>query len=170
MEREYTTVRLTAEDLNGFRFQKVEEDERESRIRSIKRVRNKNLIMELVVFLIGFVIGVYCLEVGSTAWGMIGSLVAVCMICAMGMTGYTWHYNSRLFRSSAWQQIEVELCEKLPEEKEYLYKAEGANSVHYFYPVTGRDIHTGYQSKIYVGKEDYDNFKKGSVILVKITL
>lgn len=170
MEREYKTVRLTQEDKKGFHFQEVQDEERAKQICSLGKVRNRYLIGEGIVFAIGSVTGLGCLYKGKTAWGMIGCLVAVCMICAVLMTLYLWGYNVKVFRSSGWMEIRIELCGKLPVEKEYSMQTEGVNTLYTFYPVTGKDVQTGYISKVYIGREEYEGFETGKIINVRFNM
>lgn len=169
MERYYKSIKLTNEDLNGFYFLEIQESSRKHLLKENKAKRNRYLMIEIILLFLCAGIENYFF-IGSSAIEMIVWITEICIIAAFFLTCYLWVVNNKILLNQNLKEIEIQLIEKLEKETELETGLNNPGVLHLYYPIIGKDIHTGYQSRVYIDKETYDKLEKGNIVKIKVNI
>lgn len=98
-----------------------------------------------------------------------GSDIFVCLyyvivIFIAGACVLTENANIRQLRKKQVLQYDVVLVQKQPVIETESYGAENIRDTKRFYPILGRDVHSGYESTCFLSEEDYKKREIGDTI------
>ena len=105
----------------------------------------------------------------STVFNFDGSDIFVCLyyvivIFIAGACVLTENANIRQLRKKQVLQYDVVLVQKQPVIETEAYGAENIRDTKRFYPILGRDVHSGYESTCFLSEEDYKKREIGDTI------
>ncbi|RHA89003.1 hypothetical protein DW914_08275 [Roseburia inulinivorans] len=105
----------------------------------------------------------------STFFNFDGSDIFVCLyyvivIFIAGACVLTENANIRQLRKKQVLQYDVVLVQKQPVIETESYGAENIRDTKRFYPILGRDVHSGYESTCFLSEEDYKKREIGDTI------
>lgn len=166
MDRNYTKVFLTEEDKDKLFFIPVTDSERINGIKNLKNKVKKHILAEGVIAVICMIIVILCSEnfmakAGIWLAAMIG-LVFMVAVIVLEMIAY--RSNIKVWKKKALKKVEVSIEKKFPVERETVHRFDEPDELRKFYPIEGKDIRTGYITKIYITKEDYENIPVGGIV------
>lgn len=123
-------------------------------------------MIAFVALLIGMVV--------STFFNFDGSDIFVCLYyvivifiagaCVLTENLLTENANIRQLRKKQVLQYDVVLVQKQPVIETESYGAENIRDTKRFYPILGRDVHSGYESTCFLSEEDYKKREIGDTI------
>ena len=151
----------TAEDEQGFTFRQINDEDAAVELRARRKKRNRWVLIAFVALLIGMVV--------STFFNFDGSDIFVCLyyvivIFIAGACVLTENANIRQLRKKQVLQYDVVLVQKQPVIETESYGAENIRDTKRFYPILGRDVHSGYESTCFLSEEDYKKREIGDTI------
>ena len=161
MVLDHTKVVYTAEDEQGFTFRQINDEDAAVELRARRKKRNRWVLIAFVALLIGMVV--------STFFNFDGSDIFVCLyyvivIFIAGACVLTENANIRQLRKKQVLQHDVVLVQKQPVIETESYGAENIRDTKRFYPILGRDVHSGYESTCFLSEEDYKKREIGDTI------
>ena len=166
MIRDYTELILTEEDKKNLYFISLSDKEQDDGIWKMKKKLRKHVLSEgLLAFLcmsVAFIFSENYMD-KDAIWfaAMIG---LVFMMLLIGLELIVYRSNIKLWKKKGIKKIEIVIQKKLPVEKEIVQRYDEPNDLQQFFPVEGKDIHTGYVSKIYISRKDYKNVPVGGIV------
>lgn len=130
-------------------------------LRARRKKRNRWVLIAFVALLIGMVV--------STFFNFDWSDIFVCLyyvivIFIAGACVLTENANIRQLRKKQVLQYDVVLVQKQPVIETESYGAENIRDTKRFYPILGRDVHSGYESTCFLSEEDYKKREIGDTI------
>ena len=161
MVLDHTKVVYTAEDEQGFTFRQINDEDAAVELRARRKKRYRWVLIAFVALLIGMVV--------STFFNFDGSDIFVCLyyvivIFIAGACVLTENANIRQLRKKQVLQHDVVLVQKQPVIETESYGAENIRDTKRFYPILGRDVHSGYESACFLSEEDYKKREIGDTI------
>jgi len=161
MVLDHTKVVYTAEDEQGFTFRQINDEDAAVELRARRKKRNRWVLIAFVALFIGMVV--------STFFNFDGSDIFVCLyyvivIFIAGACVLTENANIRQLRKKQVLQHDVVLVQKQPVIETESYGAENIRDTKRFYPILGRDVHSGYESTCFLSEEDYKKREIGDMI------
>ena len=161
MVLDHTKVVYTAEDEQGFTFRQINDEDAAVELRARRKKRNRWVLIAFAALLIGMVV--------STFFNFDGSDIFVCLyyvivIFIAGACVLTENANIRQLRKKQVLQYDVVLVQKQPVIETESYGAENIRDTKRFYPILGRDVHSGYESTCFLSEEDYKKREIGDTI------
>lgn len=161
MVLDHTKVVYTAEDEQGFTFRQINDEDVAVELRARRKKRNRWVLIAFVALLIGMVV--------STFFNFDWSDIFVCLyyvivIFIAGACVLTENANIRQLRKKQVLQYDVVLVQKQPVIETESYGAENIRDTKRFYPILGRDVHSGYESTRFLSEEDYKKREIGDTI------
>lgn len=161
MVLDHTKVVYTAEDEQGFTFRQINDEDVAVELRARRKKRNRWVLIAFVALLIGMVV--------STFFNFDWSDIFVCLyyvivIFIAGACVLTENANIRQLRKKQVLQYDVVLVQKQPVIETESYGAENIRDTKRFYPILGRDVHSGYESTCFLSEEDYKKREIGDTI------
>lgn len=151
MIREYKTVKLTEEDKKYFAIKKYSKESNKARLKATKAKSNKQLCT-ITLFSLPAVWGI--------VWQKSDTIKYISLLCLSAIVFLLVIYIYMRYANihnviEKGNYIEVVVLEKLEIEPEYEYGMDGLSSIHYFYPVKGKDTESGYESVCYISPQSY---------------
>ena len=114
-------------------------------LRARRKKRNRWVLIAFVALLIGMVV--------STFFNFDGSDIFVCL-----------YYVIVIFIAGACVLTENANIRQLRKKQMLQYGAENIRDTKRFYPILGRDVHSGYESTCFLSEEDYKKREIGDTI------
>lgn len=161
MVLDHTKVVYTAEDEQGFTFRQINDEDAAGELRTRKRKRNRWLLIAFVALFIGMIVSNFFNFDGSDIFAYIYYVIVIFVAGACVMTE---NANIRQLRKKHILQYDVILVQKHPVIESESYGAENIRDTKRFYPILGRDVHSGYESTCFVSEEDYKKKEIGDTI------
>jgi len=161
MVLDHTKVVYTAEDEQGFTFRQINDEDAAGELRTRKRKRNRWLLIAFVALFIGMIVSNFFNFDGSDIFAYIYYVIVIFVAGACVMTE---NANIRQLRKKHVLQYDVILVQKHPVIESESYGAENIRNTKRFYPILGRDVHSGYESTCFVSEEDYKKKEIGDTI------
>ena len=161
MVLDHTKVVYTAEDEQGFTFRQINDEDAAGELRTRKRKRNRWLLLAFVALFIGMIVSNFFNFDGSDIFAYIYYVIVIFVAGACVMTE---NANIRQLRKKHILQYDVILVQKHPVIESESYGAENIRDTKRFYPILGRDVHSGYESTCFVSEEDYKKKEIGDTI------
>lgn len=119
------------------------------------------VLIAFVALLIGMVVSIFF----NFDWSDIFvCLYYVIVIFIAGACVLTENANIRQLRKKQVLQYDVVLVQKQPVIETESYGAENIRDTKRFYPILGRDVHSGYESTCFLSEEDYKKREIGDTI------
>ena len=138
MVLDHTKVVYTAEDEQGFTFRQINDEDAAVELRARRKKRNR--------------------------WVLIAFVALLIVIFIAGACVLTENANIRQLRKKQVLQYDVVLVQKQPVIETESYGAENIRDTKRFYPILGRDVHSGYESTCFLSEEDYKKREIGDTI------
>lgn len=157
MERNYKTILYTEEDEKRICFRILPGKEKEKAASFVRKKRKKYFIIFVILLVPSLIIQTFCKN-GTVQY--ILTLYDICILFLLGLNMYSCHLKMKNIKKREMLYCEIELLKKLPVETQTEYNYQGPNQQHYYYPVIGKDVVTGYETKYYIEEEQY---KKSNV-------
>ena len=148
MVLDHTKVVYTAEDEQGFTFRQINDEDAAVELRARRKKRNRWVLIAFVALLIDIFVCLYY----------------VIVIFIAGACVLTENANIRQLRKKQVLQYDVVLVQKQPVIETESYGAENIRDTKRFYPILGRDVHSGYESTCFLSEEDYKKREIGDTI------
>lgn len=161
MVLDHTKVVYTAEDEQGFTFRQINDEDAAVELRTRRKKRNRWVLIAFVALLIGMVVSIFFNFDGSDIFVC---LYYVIVIFIAGACVLTENANIRQLRKKQVLQYDVVLVQKQPVIETESYGAENIRDTKRFYPILGRDVHSGYESTCFLSEEDYKKREIGDTI------
>ena len=161
MVLDHTKVVYTAEDEQGFTFRQINDEDAAGELRTRKRKRNRWLLIAFVALFIGMIVSNFFNFDGSDIFAYIYYVIVIFVAGACVMTE---NANIRQLRKKHILQYDVILVQKHPVIESESYGAENIRDTKRFYPILGRDVHSGYESTCFVSEKDYKKKEIGDTI------
>lgn len=161
MVLDHTKVVYTAEDEQGFTFRQINDEDVAVELRARRKKRNRWVLIAFVALLIGMVVSIFFNFDGSDIFVC---LYYVIVIFIAGACVLTENANIRQLRKKQVLQYDVVLVQKQPVIETESYGAENIRDTKRFYPILGRDVHSGYESTCFLSEEDYKKREIGDTI------
>lgn len=161
MVLDHTKVVYTAEDEQGFTFRQINDEDAAVELRARRKKRNRWVLIAFVALLIGMVVSTFFNFDGSDIFAC---LYYVIVIFIAGACVLTENANIRQLRKKQVLQYDVVLVQKQPVIETESYGAENIRDTKRFYPILGRDVHSGYESTCFLSEEDYKKREIGDTI------
>lgn len=152
-------------DYNGFHIKRIDDTEREEKLKKEKEDKLLKIKLEIGVLLCGlFFSSNSLLFKGVTSVSFVISFIIVLSACCtLFITTYAWHKNKNLFSSCKWVKLELRVIDKLPEEDDSFYCLDEPDTIKKYYPLLVSDTTTNYVGKVYIDKETYFFCENGKV-------
>lgn len=83
------------------------------------------------------------------------SIYGVFILFLFGINMYACHVNIKKICKKQMLYCEAEILEKLPIETATCHTYDGPNDVEHYYPIWGKAVTTGYETKFYIEKKQY---------------
>lgn len=166
MIREYKTIKYTEQDMRGFSFHRLTEEEIKELC--LNRRKNRNKTITLYVF---FCIAIMLVKNIHILVYILGMSLILFLGLFVLLEIHNCRNDQKKYRAEETKCIHVKIMKKLPVETagndDILPGGVLTISTQSFYPVIGKDITTGYESKCYTSKETYnDTHAEGKIINV----
>lgn len=161
MVLDHTKVVYTAEDEQGFTFRQINDEDAAVELRTRRKKRNRWVLIAFVALLIGMVVSIFFNFDGSDIFVC---LYYVIVIFIAGACVLTENANIRQLRKKQVLQHDVVLVQKQPVIETESYGAENIRDTKRFYPILGRNVHSGYESTCFLSEEDYKKREIGDTI------
>ena len=165
MVLDHTKVVYTAEDEQGFTFRQINDEDAAVELRARRKKRKRWVLIAFVALLIGMVVSIFFNFDGSDIFVC---LYYVIVIFIAGACVLTENANIRQLRKKQVLQYDVVLVQKQPVIETESYGAENIRDTKRFYPILGRDVHSGYESTCFLSEEDYKKREIGDTIYMEV--